>query len=367
MSEIAEAAQIVVVAMQGVEVALKIGKELVDFTLELLQKLIKFLEAMMRHEKLCGKTNIKTMLKNGDDIEACQVPQEQLPQFEKLAKKYGILYSVVPGKKGEMADILFRADDMPRMNMLFEKMGLGQVKAKSVMDYVKDLSEQDMKDIEKECISPEDIEIVDSMEKAEKKSVQPDNAMGIGQKDIYVDKEQMEKMKQVLHEMQDKYAKGEEVNMEEFDKAAVNIQKNVLSNHPGYDQVSIATKNRDGTPLLVDETADRIKVRIPYEMNKFIWLDKKEAFISDDRKNITAFLKRDRTYIIVDRQNWEVERKQGGRLYQDHYDPVQAKQRANAKDKKRNTAERSQQKTKKPDIQLKRTVKTKAKPVSSGR
>lgn len=351
MGEIQEAAQVFVVAIQGIEVAFKLGKEIVGFSLELAQKLVKFLDAILRHEKLCGKTTMKTMLKNGVDMECCQVPQENMKEFRKLAKKYGILYSEVPAGKNGMTDIIFRAEDMPRMNMLFEKMDLGKVKAQSVVDYVKDLSEKEMEDIERECISPEDIEIVDSMEKAEKKSVQPDNMMGIGQKDVYVDKEHKEQMEQVLHEMQDKFSKGEQVDMGKFNQVAADIQKNILSNHPGYDQISIATKNRNGTPLLVDETTDRIKVRIPYETNKFIWLDKREAFLSEDRKNISAFLKRDRTYIIVDKQNWEVERKQGGRLYQEHYDPVNAK-RNKTKDKNRENT-----KTKKKDINLNKTNK----------
>lgn len=368
MSEIAEAAQVFVVAIQGIEVAFKIGKELVNFSLDLAQKLVKFLDAMLRHEKFCGKTSMKTMLKNGVDMECCQVPQEGMKEFRKLAKKYGILYSEVPAGKNGMTDIIFRAEDMPRMNMLFEKMDLGKVKAQSVMDYVKDLSEKEMENIERECISPEDIEIVDSMEKAEKKSVQPDNMMGIGQKDVYVDKEHKEQMEQVLHGMQDKFSKGEQVDMGKFNQAAADIQKNILSNHPGYDQISIATKNRDGFPLLVDETPDRIKVRIPYEMNKFIWLDKKEAFLSEDRKSITAFLKRDRTYIIFDKQNWEVERKQGGRLYQEHYDPVNAKRTAKAKDHS-DAVNRSKDKMKtgKENINLNKTNKPKAKAAPAGR
>lgn len=343
MSEIAEAAQVFVVAIQGIEVAFKIAEKTIEFSLKVLQGVVGFLDAMLRHEKFCGETSIETMLKNGDDIEACQIPQNKLSQFKKLAKKYGILYSVVPGGKNGTADILFRADDIKRMNMLFEKMKLGEVQKQSVTEFAKDISKERMDEIEKESIPPEDIEVMDSME--EEKSV---DMLGIGKKDVYVDEEHKNRMEEVLQEMQEKYAKGEQVDMGKFDRAAMDIQMNVLSNHPGYEKIGIVTKNSDGYPLLVDETPDKIKVRIPYETNKFIWLDKKEAFLSEDRSHITAFLKRDRDYVIVDKVNWEVERKLGSRMYKEHYDPsfVRNKNRINTRKQNINLNKKVKQKEK---------------------
>lgn len=94
----------------------------------------------------------------------------------------------------------------------------------------------------------------------------------------------------------------------------------------------------------MDETKDKIKVRIPYQMDKFIWLDKKEAFISSDRKKITAFLRRDRNYDIVDRDNQKVEGMKGSELKKRHFyfDPVKQRQKNRSQDK---TRQQNQNKT----------------------
>lgn len=338
MSEIQEAAQVFVVALQGIEVAFKLTGQMAEMAIKVLQKLVKFLDAMLTHEKMLGKVNMKNLLKSGVDLECCQIPQDRMKEFEKLAKKYGILYSKVPGEKDGKADIIFRADDVPRMNLLFERMGLGELQAKSVVDYVKDMSEKELV----ERVAPEDIEVITPDETYNrKKSLGPEKTINIETEKVSFDDATMEKMRQAYQEFSEIKEKMEKTHdpesRERLNQAAMNIQRRALANHPSYEEISIATKNRKGTPLLVDETTERIKVRIPYEQNAFIWLDKKEAFLSEDRKNIAAFLKRDRTYVVVDKNNWEVSRMSGSELYQKHYDPVHRKQqKAPTKEKKQN-------------------------------
>lgn len=332
MGEIQEATQVFVVALQGIEVAFKIAEKMTELTFKLLQKLIKFLDAMLSHEKMLGKTNMKNLLKSGVDMECCQIPQDRMKEFEKLAKQYGILYSKVPGEKNGMADIIFRADDIQRMNLLFERMGLGELQAKSVLDYVKDLDEKEIT----ERIAPEDVEVISPDEI--KKSVQLEKKTAIETEKVQFDEAAMDKMRQAYQDYSDLKKEFEKnpdsENRQKLNRTAMNMQRTVLANHPSYEEISIATKNRNGTPLLVDETEEKIKVRIPYEKNSFIWLDKREAFLSEDRKHISAFLKRDRTYVVVDEKNWEVNRMSGSELYSKHYDPVNRKrQKATVKDK----------------------------------
>lgn len=333
MGEIQEATQVFVVAIQGVEVAFKIAEKMTELAFKVLQKLVKFLDAMLRHEKMLGKTNMKNLLKSGVDLEHCQIPQDRMKEFEKLAKQYGILYSKVPGEKDGMADIIFRADDMQRMNLLFERMGLGKLQAKSVLDYVKDdLGEREIS----ERIAPEDMEVITPGEI--KKFLRSEKIPAIETEKVQFDDATMDKMRQSYQEYSDLKKEFEKnpnpENKEKLNRTAMNLQRTVLSNHPSYEEIGIATENRNKKPLLVDETEEKIKVRIPYEMHKFIWLDKSEAFLSEDRKHISAFLKRDRTYVVVDEKNWEVNRKSGSELYHDHYDPVHRKrQKAQVKDR----------------------------------
>ncbi len=343
MGEIQEATQVFVVAIQGVEVAFKIAEKMTELAFKVLQRLVKFLDAMLRHEKMLGKTNMKNLLKSGVDLECCQIPQDKMKEFEKLAKQYGILYSKVPEEKNGMADIIFRADDMQRMNLLFERMGLGQLQAKSVLDYVKDLDEKEID----ERIAPEDVEIITPDEI--KKSIRSEKIPAIETEKVQFDDATMDKMRQSYQEYSDLKEEFEKnpdpENKEKLNRTAMNLQRTVLSNHPSYEEISIATRNRNGTPLLVDETEEKIKVRIPYQKNIYIWLDKREAFLSEDRKSIAAFLKRDRNYVLVDEKNWEVSRMSGSELYHKHYDPVNRKRhKAPEKDKSQNISRSKEKK-----------------------
>lgn len=343
MGEIQEAAQVFVVAVQGIEIAFKLTGEITEMAIKLLQKLVKFLDAMLRHERMLGKVNMKELLKSGVDLECCQIPQERIKEFEKLSKKYGILYSKVPSDKNGMADIIFRAGDVQRMNLVFERMGLGELQAKSVLDYVNDMPEKEIV----ERIAPEDIEIITPNDV--KKSLGPNDIPVLETQKETIDDVTRDKMRQAY---QDYSRVKNEMNQtndseakERLNQVAMNIQRSVLMNHPSYEEISIATRNKNGTPLLVDETEEKIKVRIPYEMHKFIWLDKKEAFLSEDRKNIAAFLRKDRTYVVVDEKNWEVDRMSGRELYQKHYDPVHRKRQKTTTKQKSQNIRKSKEKT----------------------
>lgn len=329
MSEIQDAVQILQLSIQGVEVCFRLRKEL----LKVLQKLIKFLSNMLFQEKLLGKTNMKQLLKQGVDLEACQIPENRMPEFKKLAKKYGILYTEVPGGKNGMTDIIFRREDIARMNLLYERMGLGNVAPKDIVDYVKDMPEERLHDI-----APDNPEVYPSQEIEDRtKKVETS-------KETYDDRT-MEKMQGFHSEMEDIAANFQQnkMNREEFNQAVQNIQFQVLSNHPSYEEIHVVTRNKEGKLLMVDETKEQIKVRIPYEMDKFIWLNKKEAFLSGDREKITAFLRRDREYPIVDRNNQTVEVMKGRDLRNKHFTPVKRKKQEHSQDRKKQQSRNQRQ------------------------
>ncbi|MCI8408956.1 MAG: PcfB family protein [Lachnospiraceae bacterium] len=400
MSEVQDAMQVFAITIQGVEVCFRMTKEL----LKVLQKLLKFLAKMLIHEKQIGKTSMKKLLKQGVDLKACQVPNDKVKEFKKMAKKYGILYTEVPGGKGGMADILFRKEDIPRMNMMLEKMGLGKVKYEDILDFVDNMSEERMEDIapeysqeksKEEEVSPnqdnQEVENTEDLSKEEmtkEKEKTPNQDQEVERTEDLTNQESMteehmadEQMEYYAESMTDEqmeyYAGGmtdeqmeyyagsmtdeqmgyyadnipheqmegyapetkDVTNMKHQD-VAINIQQNSLKANPAYEEISVVTKNNQGKLLLVDETQNKVKVRIPYEKDKFIWLDKKEAFISGDREKITAFLRRDRDYDIVDKSNQKVESMKGSELRKKHFEPVKQRQKNFSKDK---TKQQSQQ------------------------
>lgn len=395
MSEVQEAMQVFAITIQGIEVCFRMSKEL----LKVLQKLIKFLAKMLIHEKQIGKTNMKKLLKQGVDLRACQIPKDRMKEYKKLAKKYGILYTEVPGGKGGMTDILFRQEDIPRMNMLFDKMGLGEVKCEDIVDFVDNMSEERMNDIapeysqeksKEEEMTPsqdnQEVEHTEDLSKEEatkEKEISPNQEMTEEQMDYYASSmtdEQMdyyangmteeqieyyaggmtgEQMDYYINDMPNEHPEYYANNMsseqlgnklentqvstnKQHQDVAITIQQNSLRSNPAYEEISVVTRNKQGKLLLVDDTKDKIKVRIPYEKNKFIWLDKKEAFLSGDKNRITAFLRRDRDYDIVDKSNQKVERMKGSKLRKEHFDPVKQKQKKHSQDK---TKQQNQSKT----------------------
>lgn len=91
--EIGQAVQIIRVAYDGIEIAMKVGSG----TVEQMKKAVDFLIALIDHEKTMGKTDMRKLLLKGGDLQVLQFATEDRKQVEKMAKKYGILYSVFTG------------------------------------------------------------------------------------------------------------------------------------------------------------------------------------------------------------------------------------------------------------------------------
>lgn len=72
MSEISDAVQIIRVAYDGVEIAMKVGSG----SIALMQKAIDLIVGMLKYEKTMGKTNLKGMLQKGGDIQVLSFADE---------------------------------------------------------------------------------------------------------------------------------------------------------------------------------------------------------------------------------------------------------------------------------------------------
>ena len=122
--EIQEAVQIIRVAYDGIEIAMKVGSG----GISAMQKAIDFLKGMLDYEKSLGKTSMRKLLLKGGDLQVLQFKTEDMKKVEKMAKKYGILYSVLPdcNKKDGMSEIIFHTEAVPRVNMMIQKLKFGK-------------------------------------------------------------------------------------------------------------------------------------------------------------------------------------------------------------------------------------------------
>lgn len=82
--------------------------------------------------KLRGKTNLDRLLKDGKELQVFPLKISDLREFNQQAKQYGILFTAIKEKngEGELVDILVRAEDVSKLNRVFERMGYAIPKEK---------------------------------------------------------------------------------------------------------------------------------------------------------------------------------------------------------------------------------------------
>jgi len=83
----------------------------------------------MDYEKSIGRVNMRKLLVKGGDLQVFQFDRNDRKKVEKMAKKYGILYSVLPGvnkEQGKM-EIVFHSEAVPRVNMMIQKLKMGKM------------------------------------------------------------------------------------------------------------------------------------------------------------------------------------------------------------------------------------------------
>ena len=131
--EIMVAIQVIRLCYDGIN----IGFNITGATLREAKNLVMFMIGLLNHEKLQGKTSLKNMLKKDGNLQIVQLKEEDVKQFEKLAKKYGILYSKMPdiNRKDGMKEYLFPVEATPRINALLVKLGTGKIE--DISDYIR--------------------------------------------------------------------------------------------------------------------------------------------------------------------------------------------------------------------------------------
>lgn len=124
MNQASDAAdQIVKMSLGTAEVAIKLtGQGAV--------KLATLIAAALRDpRKTKGKTRLINLLKSEKPLKVFSLPDKDLKQFCKEAKRYGVLYCVLKDKDATdgMVDIMVRADDAAKINRIFERINAANI------------------------------------------------------------------------------------------------------------------------------------------------------------------------------------------------------------------------------------------------
>ena len=339
MSEIADAVQIIRVTFDGVEIAIKVGSG----SNKAMQKAVKFLYGMLNFEKQMGRTSMKKLLMRGGDLQVLQFDKKDLKQVEKFAKKYGILYSVLPkmGKDSGKMEVLFHSEAVPRVNILLEKLNKGSYRMRSMDTFLdeaddKELSvfDQFLKEQQKGNLDVHaDANLASLLEKVgryavDKKSVSVDE---IGEK-LSVDGEAIREALQKLQKIgvvdtpdgRGKYKvmmdrDTFEDKIRRFRELSERMKMIAASKDTNFSDITIAKK------MIVEENEHAIKTRIPGTWGKdarFLWLNKADVMEIYGGKTLLTYLDRERQYKLYTQDNRVIETTPGELLYKNHYDPV---------------------------------------------
>lgn len=340
--EIQEAVQIIRVAYDGIEIAMKVG----NGGIGAMQKAIDVLKGMLDYEKSLGKTSMKKLLMKGGDLQVLQFNTEDMKKVEKMAKKYGILYSVLPdiNKKDGLSEVIFHSEAVPRANMMIQKLKFGRIA--TFDDYLKNGNEKDLSKLMEflkgqklgnEKIHTEEtvragVLIEGLIEKVglfamEKQSISVDAV----KENFSIGNEQAENIISQLEKIG--VLEKSDLNGEHkviMDKEA--FQNRVKGYQELADRMRAISATKDTSlsditiskKLIVDENDHAVKTRVPGAWGKYMWINKENIMEIHNGKTMLTFLDRNKDYKIYDEENRVLETVRGEKLHSNNYDKVEA-------------------------------------------
>lgn len=359
--EIQQAVQIIRVGYDGIEIAMKVGSA----SLYQMKKAVDFLIALLEREKTMGKTSMRKLLLKGGDLQVFQFDTEELRKVEKMAKKYGILYSILPdiNKADGKSEIIFHSEAVPRINMMMQKLKFGTIAAFD--DYLKNGEEREMDQVlsflKEQKKGNENLHTAEGkragelleglLEKVgqfamEKASIRVEEI----QENFGMKQEQAEKMVGQLEKIGvlSKEKDGQHIvimqkeefqkRMEGYRELAQRMQTVLAGQNPNLVDITITKK------LIAEENDHAVKTRVPGtwgEEARYLWVDKKKAMEIHEGKTILTFLDMEKDYKMYSVDNKIVATLSGSELYEKHYDSVEAEVR-----KRYQAAEKKAAKTK---------------------
>ena len=341
--EIQEAVQIIRVAYDGIEIAMKVGSG----GIAAMQKAIDFLKGMLDYEKSLGKTSMRKLLLKGGDLQVLQFNTEDMKKVEKMAKKYGILYSVLPdcNRKDGLSEVIFHTEAVPRVNMMIQKLKFGKIA--TFDDYLKNGDEKSLgklMDFLKKQQGNEKSHTIEGdrvntaidglIEKVgmfamEKKAISVDQV----KENFSINGEQAESVIRQLETIGVLGRKNEDgthtIMMDKdafinrvrgYQDLAERMRAVAASKNANLSDVTISKK------LIIEENEHAVKTRVPGtwgEEAKYVWLRKENIMEIHGGKTMLTFLDSTKDYKLYDEQNRVVTTQKGTELYT-HYDKVES-------------------------------------------
>lgn len=112
------------------ELVVKEGIQITESAVKLAGLGAKNLAALLiaiakENPKLSGKTGLKWLIQDGEELTIFSVKQEDLKGFQMESKRYGVLFYPVINKveKTGTVEIMAKAKDAKQINRIFERMG----------------------------------------------------------------------------------------------------------------------------------------------------------------------------------------------------------------------------------------------------
>ncbi len=342
--EIQEAVQIIRVAYDGIEIAMKVGSG----GIKGMQQAVDFLKGMLDYEKSLGKTSMRKLLTKGGDLQVLQFETSDMKKVKKMAKKYGILYSVLPdvNKEDGLSEVIFHTEAVPRVNMMIQKLNFGRIA--TFDDYLKDGDEKQLGKL---------MDFLKSQKMGNDKVHTEESARASAAMDGLIEKVglfAMEKQSISVDAVKENFSiddtKAESV-LKQLETIGVLGAKDDAGEHKvimdkdaflnrikGYKNLAermmavAASKNTNlsdvtiSKKLIVNENDHAVKTRVPGtwgENARYVWLNKENILDIHNGKTMLTFIDNSKDYKLYDEENRVVETKRGDELYS-HYDKVES-------------------------------------------
>lgn len=345
--EIQEAVQIIRVAYEGIEIALRIGSG----GLRAAQRVVEALIGLLEYEQTMGKTSMKKLLMKGGDLQVFQFKTEEAKEVKKLLKKYGVLYSELPdiNTKDGMSEIIFHAEAVPRINMILKKLSQGRIGTFDEYIHKGDMENYDklmkflqgqkrgnvLTHTEEELLADT---VLDSLihkvgvfatEKEEISVEDIEKQFALDKKEAGTMLEQLE----VMGALEPKSKKNPGVYTVKMNK--VDFEKKLASYLALCERAKMAEIAQKSEMLditisdimIAESTQDKVKTRVPgtYGGNvRFLWTDKNDIMEIHGGKTLLTFLDPEKDYDLYDETGMVAEVKKGKELYDKHYDKVES-------------------------------------------
>ena len=340
MSEMDDVVQIIRVEYEGVELAMKLGSA----SIKTVQKAISFLINMLRVEKSKGKTGLKKLLMRGGDLQVFQFKEDRLGEVEKLCKKYGILYSLVPklDKDATTREILFHAEATPRVNLMLQKMKNPSDAQIKTMDkfldetddkslgafgqYIKEEAKQDRGNHADATVENLLSKVGDYAMKKKSTSVEElKEELKIGDDSATRAIEKLSKIGVITAPDESGKFKAlmepdvYEEKMKRLTELSQRMRRVAAEKDTQLADITIAKK------MVEAETIEAVMTRIPGTWGdeaRYIWINKHDAMEIHDGKTILSYLDKNKPYDLYDKNNNKVGQIRGADLFKNHYSSV---------------------------------------------